>query len=39
LDDALEQRWKKGWKLGRNFPESIMVGRKFLEIGKMFGYV
>jgi hypothetical protein len=26
------QRWKKGWKQGRNFPESIMVGRSFQQL-------
>jgi hypothetical protein len=30
--DPPVQRWKKGWKLGRKFPESIMIGRKFSAI-------
>jgi hypothetical protein len=27
---------EKGWKLGRNFPESIMAGRKFSVIEMCF---
>ena len=33
------QRWKKGWKLGRNFPESIMVGRKFSAMERCFDII
>jgi hypothetical protein len=34
-----DQRWKKGRKLGRNFPESIMVGRKFSAIEGCFDMI
>jgi hypothetical protein len=33
------QRWKKGWKWGRNFPESIMVGRKFSATERCFDII
>jgi hypothetical protein len=33
------QRWKKGWKLGRNFPESKLVGRKFSVIERCFDLI
>jgi hypothetical protein len=33
------QRWKKGWKLGRNFPERIMVGRKFSASERCFDMI
>jgi hypothetical protein len=37
--EACPQRWKNGWKLGRNFPESIIVGRKFSAIERCFDMI
>ena len=39
LSGDVNQRWKKGWKLGRNFPESKLVGRKFSAIERCFDLI
>jgi hypothetical protein len=37
--DHWSKRWEKGLKLGRNFPESVMVGRKFSAIERCFDII